>query len=443
MASSDSLARNTANAILEDLVAAEQLQRRTLESEVQALRKVLNEIAEGIAPDVVETAIKQGHDPQDWAAHEWKTALPKMLKNAITHFGAMADDRLEHQAQALARLQSRTTQLETTLETLRQEHQQVLQASTQKDEQLRQLWRKNTDLTAVLESTQDQSAAHKTLPQESEEKEPIARTPDTPVVIDKGYPEIPTSFDKTAAIATFGPQHYRRDAKLLFLLGKTGRSRRPWLMEGIAYYEHLKDGKSGSLRRLLDRLARMDLVKIIVPNETKANIIQLTECGKQAYTTIYGAQPAISEVERLLEGHQPNGIEHAGLALAAAQFLEDLGWSVMIAPPAVMLPDGHRLEPDLLLTADDKRCYVEVEWARGPASNRTAKWRNLFKLQGAVYLVTGDPQKCQELVTEVLALNTVGQIYATDLKTLHKLLSIPDAPIETSSVWAIQNEIRI
>jgi len=409
MASASSLARNTATAILEDLLEAEQHQRRRLEGEVRELRKALNELAEGVAPDVAEAAIRRGHDPLQWTAAEWRTALPEMIKNAMRHFGTMADDRLGYQAQELAHEQMRVADLAAQLQALQQEQQQVLQANAAQSAQLREALRDNEKLRATLTAQQ-----HHNQPPSAEPAPPAApadtispaTTPASSRDSAKGYPELPASFDEAAAISQLTPRYYQRDMKLLFLIGKTGRSRRPWLLDGLAHYEHLKSGKAGSIRSALNRLINLGLIEETkLRNNNLANIIRLTAQGKAVYTAIFGTDPTTAEVERLLEGHQPYGMEHAGLALAVAQFLEELGWDVMIAPPPITLPGGQRLEPDLLLQLTEVRYYAEVERARGPATNREAKWRNLLKFQGAVYVLTSDPQKSQQLVELYFPLN--------------------------------------
>jgi DNA-binding MarR family transcriptional regulator len=235
------------------------------------------------------------------------------------------------------------------------------------------------------------------------------------------------------------PQTYPRDILLLYLLGKTGRARRPWLLEGVAHYiPTVKNGRAGSMSRVLGRLLKAGLIQQLTPSKTPAQILRLTKDGEDLYRRIYRESPTASEATRLLEGHQPNGLEHAGLTLAAAHYLEKRGLVVRTAPPPLNLPGGRRLEADLqAIDPETGECiYLEAERGIGPAETRTAKWENHLAFQGKIYIITLEKKQTEELVAEVIALNRVGEVCATDLTYLQDMEHHPD-------LWRIKREIEI
>ncbi len=80
-----------------------------------------------------------------------------------------------------------------------------------------------------------------------------------PSVTATRYPPKPAALTLPATLCSasgLSKTMYQRDVLLLYLLGKTGRARRPWLFAGLAeYIDSLASGRSGSLSRLLRRLA--------------------------------------------------------------------------------------------------------------------------------------------------------------------------------------------
>jgi DNA-binding MarR family transcriptional regulator len=190
------------------------------------------------------------------------------------------------------------------------------------------------------------------------------------------------------------------------------------------------------MSRVLGRLLKAGLLQQQTPSKTPAQILRLTKDGEALYRQLYRESPVESEATRLLEGHQPHGLEHAGLTLAAAQYLENRGLIVETAPTPLDLPPGRRLEADLRALDPDtgEHRYLEAERGIGPAATRTAKWQNHLDFQGAVYIVTLEQEQAQALVDEVLALERMGKVYATTLNVLKDM--------QHSDMWLIKRELQ-
>lgn len=408
-----SVASTVAEAVLEDLLSAERHARGLAERHVRQYQKVLVEIAEAIAPDVIEAALQRGEEPASWPPQQWHTHQSAILQSAMQQFGVQANDRLRRIESTLQQAQQRNRKLAQANEHLRSKMQRALQKNARLQKQLEQQSQRGGDDA----NDGDPSTALVT-----------ARAPYPP------QPEVPD-----AAPPGMRTRTYERDIFLLYLIGKTGRARRPWLLEGIAsYIPTVENGRAGSMSRLLGRMLKAGLVQQLTPSKTRAQILRLTKNGEDLYRHLYGADPAESEATRLLEGHQPKGLEHAGMCLAAAQHLENRGFHVSTAPPAVDLPTGGRLEADLLVTHTEtgEHFYVEVERGKGPPETRAAKWRNQLDFQGAIYVVTLNQEAAQKLTAEILARGQPGNIYATTLDELG------DHDRPTDELWLIKREIR-
>lgn len=418
------IAHTVGVAILEDLLDAEREARALTERSVKAYQKLLLEIAEAIAPDVIEAALQRNDDPGRWDPQQWQNAKTALLKNAMRHYGLMANDRVRQQQKKIRALERKLARLAREAHRLRKAHQTALQANA----------RLQRDLAARQPQTADASSAPPPPPPSAltSQEDPAEPPSFSPAAAD--YPPQPYIPDQ--APPGMKPQTYQRDLLLLYLLGKTGRARRPWLLEGVAHYiPTVENGRAGSMSRVLGRLVKAGLIQQRTPSKTQAQILRLTKDGEDLYRQIYRESPVESEATRLLEGHQPHGLEHAGLVLAAAQYLEDRGLIVETAPLPLDLPNGRRLEADLrALNPHTGECiYLEAERGIGPAESRTAKWQNHLDFQGGVYLITLEKETANVLADEVLAVGRVGSVYVTDLHTLRDM--------ECEDMWFIKREI--
>ncbi len=409
------VAATVAQAVLEDLLAAERQARGIAERHARRYRDVLLELAEAMAPDVIEAALQRGEEPGTWPPDQWHAAKSALLQSAMQHFGVQANDRLRS--------------IEGTLQQLQQRNRALAQANDRLRASCRQALQKNAQLQEQLKAQRDKRAASPA----ANDQDPLTAR----VTTASPYPPKPAV--PAAAPPGLQARTYQRDSFLLYLIGKTGRARRPWLLDGVAHYlPGVKNGRAGSMSRLLGRLVKSGLVQQRTPSKTKAQILRLTQEGAALYRRLYGADPVESEATRLLQGHQPDGLEHAGMCLAAAQYLEECGYHVKTAPPAVDLPTGGRLEADLLMTHTETGAhfYVEVERGWGPAEKRTAKWRNHLDFQGVLYIVTLTQETAQELAAEVIAQGQPGRVHVTTIEALSTAARDPDA------LWLIKREIR-
>jgi len=423
------IAQTTALTLLDDLLAAERALRHTAETERDTYRRVVSALAEALAPNLLEQHLRQGDDPAHWPASRWLAAVPELLSASWRRLEQQDGSRTRQAQAAAQQAQQQLAEAKARENAVRAELQAALQQLTQ--------------VRAELKTAQAQLAALPvpTVTDPPPEPEPAqaSTSPSAPplrVRAPADYPP-PPILPPTPPPTFRQPDYYPRDARLLYLLGHTGRARRPWLLTGLGQYEGLP-GNSGALPRSIKRLAQSDLVEELRPKSINVRLLRLTPAGATTYQALFQAAPAPSELTALLEQHQPDGLEHAALVLTAAQALEDGGAQVTVMPPRVDLPDGRVIAADLRVCwPETGDCYcIEVERGFGPATKRTAKWRNLLTYQGAVYIVGPNMTVVGQLVEEVVALGQPGRVYGSDLDALHK--QKPTA----SGHWPIERVVR-
>ena len=425
-------------AIQKDLLDAERQARAITERDLKVYRKLLLEIAEAMAPDVVEAALQRNDDPARWDAHTWRNAKSALLKNPMRHYGLMANDRVRHQQKRINALEHKVKRLAQEAQRLRKAQQEALQDNARLQRELATAHQQATPKPASA-SAPSSDAPHAAPAPDPAPVQPqdAAETGSFTPTTSNSYP--PKPYIPAQAPAGMKPQTYQRDILLLYLLGKTGRARRPWLLEGVAHYiPTVKNGRAGSMSRVLGRLLKAGLIQQLTPSKTPAQMLRLTKDGEDLYRRIYRESPTESEATRLLDGHQPHGLEHAGFTLAAAHYLEKRGLVVRTAPPPINLPGGRRLEADLQAIDPEtgEFIYLEAERGIGPAETRTAKWQNHLAFQGAVYIITLEKEQTATLVAEVMALNRVGEVCATDLTYLQDME-------HNSGLWRIKRESEL
>ncbi len=426
MGSVASVAQTTALTVLDDLLAAERTLRYTAETERDTYRRVVSEIAEALAPELLEHHLRQGDDPSQWPAGRWQTVVPQLLSASWRRVG-QEDESRTHQAREVAQqAQQQLAEAKARESAVREELQAALQQLAQ--------------VRAQLATTGAQLAA-RTTPPASTVGDVAAASPAGLARTPADYPP-PPILPSTPPPTFQQPDYYPRDARLLYLLGRTGRARRPWLLAGLGQYEGLR-GDSGALPRSITRLVHSGLVEELNPQGINIKLLRLTPAGATTYQALFQEPAHPSELTMLLEQHQPDGLEHAALVLAAAQALEDCGMQVTVLPPRVDLPGGRVIAADLrVCELGTGTCnLVEVERGLGPADKRAAKWRNLLTYQGVVYVVGPNMAGVTQLVEEVVALGQPGRVVGSDLDALRKRKKQPQTPASAWR-WALERVVQ-
>lgn len=195
--------------------------------------------------------------------------------------------------------------------------------------------------------------------------------------------------------------------------------------EGISLWTEIRGRLglyAGSSQRLRLALEREGLVTVVRGKFGRFpyDILILTADGK-AYVAELGVPAVTSEWERLVEQHHGTRyLTHNLAVLLFAYQARKRGWGVEVLPE----PPKPYLKPDVLVTKDGQRVFVEVEVLRHPRKQRGGadntwlrKWINQHRVQGYVAVCTLTPARMAGIVT---ALKPHFPGLATDLMTLLK-----------------------
>jgi hypothetical protein len=208
---------------------------------------------------------------------------------------------------------------------------------------------------------------------------------------------------------------FAKESAALILMGETGKSLRPSLIELLAKKLNLSPGNS-SLSETINRLIHFDtyggLVEVLHVFEQAGastggnhpDVLRLTERGQLVYQVLTGKIPIENEYERLLRRHKSP--EHTLLNIQAADVLEEIGgYRIAEQAPDIQLPDGSLFIPDLV--AADPRTgemiFVEVERDTGKDRGaRLRKWKNVLNATNGNIYVVCDNVGCERAIqTEI------------------------------------------
>ena len=178
----------------------------------------------------------------------------------------------------------------------------------------------------------------------------------------------------------------------------------------------------GAAQYLFETLLRENLIeqRFFSLGKTRYALFFLTEPGKQELERL-GVQSKPSEWDILVQCHNAEEYsQHAFAILLFAYHARRRGWQVEICPEV----DSKVFVPDVLITKDSERVYVEVEVLRHPKRRRDGadntwvrKWRNQWLFQRRVAVATLTPARRAGIVA-YLRPRHPGM--ATDLATLAK-----------------------
>ena len=210
---------------------------------------------------------------------------------------------------------------------------------------------------------------------------------------------------------------FEKDAEILRVIGETGFSRRPEIIQIAAK----RLGKNSNNTALVDAINRLDggeeekglkLVERVEGFEKQGFdlggalpiILRLTEKGKQAYWMLTGANPQECEFDRLIKHHKTP--EHTLLNLIVRDQLVHIGgYEVLLDAPALTLPNGEKFVPDIVAvdSNSDDLLFIEVErYTDKDAEYRVQKWQKIYAAtHGKIYVYCDRSSFMKNLIGEI------------------------------------------
>ncbi len=223
---------------------------------------------------------------------------------------------------------------------------------------------------------------------------------------------------------------FERDAMLLTVIGETGVSRRPKIIQLAAVRMGVKPDNS-AIGDAIYRIEKRGLIERLDLFEKRGSetggvlpyLYRLTDQGKQAYWLLSGKNALECEFDVLMKRHKSP--EHTLLNMKAREFIEDRqAYQVLLDAAALVMPDGHKFEPDI--TAKDistgELIYIEVEReANKDTQTRIQKWQNLYVAShGNIRVICDKPGFMRKLASEInFALS--GQRFATYISNIEEM----------------------
>jgi len=354
--------------------------------------KALVEIVRSLDPDYYDACQKSGHAIEafeDEALHHWIAIRVKSLQNRLSQ--AMRPDH--------------SSALQNQLD----EAVRKIEACQQEEKRLREIIQGLRDENQLL-STHLHAIRQVQRPASPQEEPPTTPQGDAQQASNQNVESEPDLMKEWRSGRTFG-----KESAALILMGETGKSLRPSLIDLLAKKLNLSPGNS-SLSETFNRLINFDthggLVEALnVFEQTGAStggnhpdVLRLTERGQLAYQYLSGQAPVENEYERLVRRHKSP--EHTLLNIQAAEVLVEIGgYRIAEEAPDIHLPDGSLFIPDLVAT--DPRTgeiiFVEVERdANKDRGSRVRKWKNVINATNGNIYVVCDNISCERAIqTEI------------------------------------------
>lgn len=223
---------------------------------------------------------------------------------------------------------------------------------------------------------------------------------------------------------------FERDALLLTVIGETGISRRPRIIQLAAVRMGVKLDNS-AIGDAVHRIEKRGLIERLELFEKRGSetggllpyLYRLTDQGKQAYWLLTGNNALECEFDVLMKQHKSP--EHTLLNMKVREFLEDHHlYQVLLDAAPLVLPEGHKFEPDI--TARDpstgELVYIEVEReANKDTQTRIQKWQNFHVAShGMIRVICDKPGFMCKLASEInFALS--GQRFATYISNIEEM----------------------
>jgi hypothetical protein len=378
--------------MLDDLLAAERNFRDLAEKRARALTGVLTELAYRLAGEKLEQMRQLDPSaPQSWTPQEWRSFFLSVSLAPQGEGWGQAKGNGNH---------SEAAALRTKIAALERELVQARQLLAEHSPYRRRVEQDNPPIPSTLQVPQVQTGGR---------------------LADFVLPKIPKAYEHRWQVRA---EMSKADAELH--LKRRGMVLK-CLAEGLAVQveigRYVGDAtgaryRSGSMRRVFEALEESGLVvrqtltlQVTGSMPTRLAVARLSEEGKQ-FCRALGWQVVEGEWERLLKEHQGEAQEGHTLAVllfgAAARLR---GWTVEILPEV----PGHA-RPDLSVTKDGQRWYVEVETGTR-LHEGNAKWRMNADLNGGrIALVARNAEERRVLVADCRHVAAHG--CATDVETL-------------------------
>ena len=237
---------------------------------------------------------------------------------------------------------------------------------------------------------------------------------------------------------------FERDATLLTVIGETGISRRPKIIQLAAVRLCVKPDNS-AIADAIHRIEKRGLIERLDLFEKRGSetggvlpyLYRLTEQGRQAYWLLSGKNAFECEFDVLMKRHKSP--EHTLLNMKVREFIEEHQvYQVLLEAAALVLPDGHKFEPDI--TARDistgELIYIEVEReANKDTQTRIQKWQNFYiTSHGNIRVICDKPGFMRKLASEInFALS--GQKFATYISNIEEMEEILAAK---GHIWVME-----
>lgn len=354
--------------------------------------QVLVEIVRSLDPDYYDACQKSGHAIEafeDEALHHWIVIRVKSLQNRLSqamrpdHSSAL-QNHLDEAVRKIEAYQKEEKRLREIIQGLRDENQRL-----------------STHLHAIRQVQR---------PANPQEEPPASQERDAQQASNQNVESEPDWMKEWRSGRTFG-----KESAALILMGETGKSLRPSLIDLLSKKLNLSPGNS-SLSETFNRLINFDthggLVEALsVFQQTGAStggnhpdVLRLTERGQLAYQYLTGQAPVENEYERLVRRHKSP--EHTLLNIQAAEALVEIGgYRIAEEAPDIHLPDGSVFIPDLVATdpRTGEMIFVEVERdANKDSGSRVRKWKNILNATNGNIYVVCDNISCERAIqTEI------------------------------------------
>ena len=237
---------------------------------------------------------------------------------------------------------------------------------------------------------------------------------------------------------------FDRDAAILSVIGETGISRRPLIIQLAAPRMGVKPENS-AIVDAINRIERRNLIEKLDLFEKRGSetggvlpyLYRLTDQGRQAYWLLSGKNAFECEFDALMKRHKSP--EHTLLNMKVREFLEEHKvYQVLLESVTLVLPDGHKFEPDI--TAKDlvtgELVYIEVERdANKDTQARTQKWQSFYSASnGNIRVICDKPGFMRKLASEInFALS--GLRFATFISNMEEI----EQTLETKKhIWVME-----
>ena len=394
---------------LGDLLAAEKTRRKAVESDRVRLVELLTRLAQHHDGERLEELRRQDPGtPEHWSADEWEHffSKPPAMRTQTHSWGTNGNGR-SAQRHPTTEVRSRKPETEP-LQTNSDGRQEILR----------------------LRSEQAEDGVRKPI---ETEVVSVPRPLSSVALSAFSLPQMPYKYKGLLKNHGMTPLRWRRGSMMLYLMAAHGFNAHLELDSYIAQKEGL-GFRSNSTKKPIENLAAAGLLITETLRmetgdfRTALKLVRLSEEGQKLCQAL-GWPVAESDWHRLIRLHQGQRQPRHTLAVLYFAILARVrGWATEIVPEI----DGHPA-PDIRVSKDERRYYVEIELGTRGDEKQTAKWKNLADLQGKVAICAPNVKIRERLAKDCRLAKLSGQ--ATDLATL---VAKPYHEAQDEPLWLIE-----